>query len=392
MMVKITELQPLEKEMITNRRYLHMHPEVGFAVNNTHDYIASKLDELGIASIKHVGKNSVIGVIDNGDSPVIALRADIDALLLQELNELDYNSQNQGKMHACGHDAHTAMLLGAAKYLKEHKDLWRGTLKLIFQEAEEGPNPGGAKGVVDSKILDDVETVYALHVSPEYPTGTFAIKEGGAFAAVCTFRITLKGKGCHAAYPHLGIDPIIMQAEVVEAIQKIVSRKLPPLEKAVISVTQVHGGTTHNIIPDSVFLEGTIRIFSQEAKALIRSEFEQILKGVSERHKGSYEFSFIEEYDVVVNTPDAFSDFQRVVSDLFGKGAFVKLEKPSMGGEDFFRYVELAKSGAIAWIGTKKDETTANSLHNPRFNIDEKALVNGAAVFVNLITNYKRSE
>ena len=233
-MVKLTELQPLEKEMITNRRYLHMHPEVGFAVNNTHDYIASKLDELGIASIKHVGKNSVIGVIDNGDSPVIALRADIDALLLQELNELDYNSQNQGKMHACGHDAHTAMLLGAAKYLKEHKDLWRGTLKLIFQEAEEGPNPGGAKGVVDSKILDDVETVYALHVSPEYPTGTFAIKEGVAFAAVCTFRITLKGKGCHAAYPHLGIDPIIMQAEVVEAIQKIVSRKLPPLEKAVI--------------------------------------------------------------------------------------------------------------------------------------------------------------
>ena len=391
-MVKLTELQPLEKEMITNRRYLHMHPEVGFAVNNTHDYIASKLDELGIASIKHVGKNSVIGVIDNGDSPVIALRADIDALLLQELNELDYNSQNQGKMHACGHDAHTAMLLGAAKYLKEHKDLWRGTLKLIFQEAEEGPNPGGAKGVVESGLLSDAEAFFALHVSPEFPVGTFQMKKNEAFASVCTFKITLKGKGAHAAYPHLGIDPIVMQSEVVDAIHKIVSRKLPPLEKAVITVTQVHGGTTHNIIPESVYLEGTIRIFSDMAKNMIKSEFEKILTSITTRHGGSYDFEFIEEYDTVTNTPAAFAHFQNVATGLFGKTAFQELVKPSMGGEDFFRYVDLVKNGCIAWIGTASNEATAYSLHHPMFNIDEAALIKGTALLVNLITNYKRSE
>lgn len=391
-MVRPEALKSLEEYVINERRYLHEHPEVGFSVIDTHDHVRDELAKLGITVYSHVGQNSVVGVIENGAGPILGLRADIDALPLEELNDVAYKSKVKGKMHACGHDAHTAMLLTAAKFLSQNRDLWRGTLKLFFQEAEEGPHPGGAKGIVDSGMVDDVECVYALHVSPEYPSGTFALKRGVAFASVCTFRITLVGKGCHAAYPHLGIDPLIMQAEVIESIQKIVSRKLPPTEKAVISVTQVHGGTTHNIIPDSVFLEGTIRMFSPLAKALIKAEFEQILQSVSTRHGGSYVFDFIEEYDTVHNTKDAFDDFQRVATGLFGDDAFKELENPSMGGEDFFRYVDKANSGAISWIGTKINDSTGNSLHNPRFNIDEGALIKGVAVLVNLISNYKRSE
>ncbi|NLZ62013.1 MAG: amidohydrolase [Acholeplasmataceae bacterium] len=391
-LVRPEELKELEKYIISERRYLHMHPEVGFAVADTHDHIANELDKLGIIVHRHVGLNSVVGVIENKKGPTLGLRADTDALPLEELNEVVYKSKNLGKMHACGHDAHTAMLLGAAKYLVNNKDKWHGTLKLFFQEAEEGPHPGGAKGIIDSGLVDDVDSVFALHVSPEYPTGTFAIKEGVAFASASTFRIYLRGKGCHGAYPQLGINPLTIQAEVVKNIQKIVFEKLPPRDKAAISVTQVHGGTTHNIIPDDVFLEGTIRCFSSSAKALIKAEFERILQAASKKHGNTYEFQFIEDYDALINTADAFSRFQNTVTSLFGERAFKELENPTMVGEDFFRYINKAKSGAICWLGTKNDENTGNSLHSPRFNIDESALVKGVVVLINLITNYKRSE
>ena len=381
----------LEAYVIEQRRWHHAHPETGFDVQGTHDHILCELEKLHLEAIPHVGRNSLIGIIRNGEGPVLGLRADIDALPLQEENDFPYRSQIDGRMHACGHDAHTAMLLGAAKYLSENRDSWQGTVKLIFQEAEEGPHPGGAKGVVDSGLLDDVEAFYALHVSPEYPTGTFAMKPGAAFASVCTFKITLFGKGCHAASPHQGLDPIVMQAEVVDMFHKIVSRKLSPLEPAVISITQVHGGTTHNIIPESVYLEGTVRVFAKETKSKIKSEMDAILTAVATRHGGNYEFAYIEEYDTVTNTPDAVAYFQSVAAALFGPEAFRILDKPSMGGEDFFRYVNLSNRGCIAWIGTRKDEATARSLHNPHFAIDESALIKGVSVLVELIKNYQRS-
>lgn len=391
-MIAVEQVSHLAQYVIRHRRAIHQYPESGFNTIRTHDYILHELESLNIRVAPHIGKNSLIGFIENHEGPVIGLRADIDALPLEEQNTaLPYASKNQGFMHACGHDAHAAMLLGAARYLCENRDLWYGTVKLIFQEAEEGPNPGGAKALVDSGMLEDVAAFFALHVSPDYPTKVFAMKKGAAFAAVVTFKITLKGKGCHAAYPQLGIDPIIMQTEVIQAFQTIITRKLPPLDKAVISVTQVHSGTTHNIIPDKAYLEGTIRYYAPETKQLIKSEMTRILDCVTSRHQGGYEFDFIEEYETVSNSPSAFEYFKDVAISTHGENSFIELDKPSMGGEDFYRYVNLSQ-GCIAWLGTKKDETTGFGLHHPKFNLDEDALIYGTTQLINLIVDYKKSE
>ena len=240
----------LENYIIKHRRHLHENPELGFHCVKTHDYVRDQLKALGIDYCPHIGKNSIIGVINNGKGPVIGLRADFDALPLQEETNLDFKSKVPGKMHACGHDSHTAMLLGTAKYLVEHLDEWKGTVKLIFQEAEEGPNPGGALGIVASGMLDDVDSFFALHVSASAYAGQLTYNEKEALAAADTIKIRFVGKGTHAAYPHLGVDPIIMQAEFISAVQSIVSRKKDPMETGVISIAKVKAETTHNIIPN----------------------------------------------------------------------------------------------------------------------------------------------
>ncbi len=391
-MIFVEQVMPLAKYVINHRRAIHQYPESGFNTIRTHNYILHELESHNIKVLPHIGKNSLVGIITNQKGPIIGLRADIDALPLEEQNtDLPYVSQNPGFMHACGHDAHTSMLLGAAKFLSENRDLWRGTVKLIFQEAEEGPDPGGAKAIVDSRELDDVSTFFALHVSPNFPSKQFAMKKGNAFAAVVTFMITLKGIGCHAAYPHLGINPIIMQSEVIQALQTIISHKLSPLEKAVLSVTQVHAGTTHNIIPDKAYLEGTIRYYNSKTKQLIKSEMTRILDSVTAKHQGSYDFDFIEQYDTVSNSSSAFDYFKDVAISTFGENSFQELFKPSMGGEDFYRYTNL-KQGCIAWLGTRKDETTGFGLHHPKFNIDEDALIYGTTQLINLVINFRRSE
>ncbi|MBN2504666.1 MAG: amidohydrolase [Bacilli bacterium] len=388
-MIDIKELKYLEDYIIKTRREIHKHPEVGFDLPKTHDFVENELVKLGIEVHPHIGKNSIVGIISNNGKSVIGLRADMDALPLEELNDdFEYRSLNPGMMHACGHDAHTAMLLGAARFLVEHKSKWKGTVKLIFQEAEEGPNPGGAKAIVESGILDDVDSFFALHVSPEFQVGTFAMKSGPAFAAVATLKIKIIGKGSHAAYPHLGIDPILIQSEVIQKIQTIVSRKLNPLDPAVISITQVHGGTTHNIIPESVYLEGTVRTFKKEVQQLIKDEITKILVSADQVHGSTHEFAFIEEYDSVYNSESESDYFQKNVEDCFGKSAFVELKNPGMGAEDFFRYINL-KQGCMSWIGIKSDQRTSYGLHHPKFAIDEKALLYGSTQFVNLVYNFE---
>ena len=377
----------LEDYVIQTRRALHRHPEVGFDVLKTHDFIADELEKYPVSIHRHVGQNSLVAVLENQNGPVIGLRADIDALpLLEQNHTIPYRSENIGSMHACGHDAHTAMLLGTIAFLSENKDLWHGTVKFIFQEAEEGPHPGGAYGVVKSGLLADVDCFYALHVSPDYPSGTIAIKAGTMFAAVNTFKITLKGKGGHAAYPHRCIDPAIMASEAILGFQTIVSRRLPPWEKAVLSVTKVISGTTHNIIPDSAYLEGTIRTFSREIRNQIKQEMETIMTGIAKAHSGEFQFEFIDEYDPVINSIDAVQNFENVVTKVLGTDHFLTLDNPSMGGEDFFRYIDL-KQGGIAWLGTAIDDSTRYSLHHPCFNLDETALIDGVLVLINLVIN-----
>ncbi|MGE0003851.1 MAG: M20 family metallopeptidase [Candidatus Izemoplasmatales bacterium] len=384
-MFQMKDVLPYKEELIQHRRYLHQHPELGFDVANTHDYIQHQLSQWGIQVLPHVGKNSLLGIIENGVGPIIGLRADIDALpILEENTELDYCSLVPGKMHACGHDAHTAMLLMTAKFLVDHRDSWKGTVKLIFQEAEEGPNPGGAYGVVNSHLVDDVETFYAFHVAPMYPSGSVAIKKGEAMASADTIKITLQGRGAHAAYPHLSIDPIVMAAEVIMGAQTIVSRRKNPLDLAVLTIAQVHAGTTHNIIPSTAYLEGTVRTFSNSLRKEIDQALQALLDGVAKKSGGSYSYEYIYEYDPTINTPSVCNDIEEVVTQTLGKEQFHEIKLPSMGAEDFGKYSAL-KQGAIMWLGIAKDENTSQSLHHPRFQMDENALPTGVLIFANLV-------
>lgn len=388
-MVTLQDISGLKEYLIQTRRHLHKHPETGFDTIQTHDFIRDELKKRGIFVIEHVGKNSLLGIIENGPGKTIGLRADIDALPLTEKNTgIDYVSQNLGKMHACGHDAHAAMLLTAGIYLVEHKELWTGKVILIFQEAEEGPNPGGAFGIITSGLLADVEHFYAFHVSPLFPSGVIVSKKQGIFASADTLKITLIGKGAHAAYPHLSIDPIMMAAEVIMNLQTILSRRKNPLEPAVLTIAKIESGTTHNIIPETAYLEGTVRTFSYELRNWIKSEIEAVLKSVTSRVGGTYEFEYIYEYDPTINNDAEVDFFHHVVASTFGEESFYELKEPSMGAEDFSRYIAY-RQGAMAWLGTKKDDSTSYSLHHPLFNLDEDALIKGAMTFVNLIVAHK---
>ncbi|MBN2541060.1 MAG: amidohydrolase [Bacilli bacterium] len=374
----------LEEYIIQNRRHLHRNPELGFHCTKTHDYVVKQLKELGIQHHPHIGKNSVIGVIRNGEGPTVGLRADFDALPIQEETNLEFRSQNDGKMHACGHDAHTGMLLGAAKYLSEHKNEWKGTVKLIFQEAEEGPNPGGALGVVASSQVDDVDTFFALHVSGADVAGTFLISEAEALASADTLEVKFIGKGAHAAYPHLGIDPIVMQAQFINAVQSIVSRKKDPMEKGVITIAQVKAGTTHNIIPEKAVLLGTVRTYKEEIRQMFEKELRQVAKGIAEAHGGTAEVKYIREYDALINTKSEAIKFEEVAADIFGEENVIVLTVPSMGAEDFSRYVNH-KKGAMAWLGVGYKDRYNYPIHHPKFEIDETALIKGAQALINIV-------
>lgn len=378
------DYETLEEYIIEHRRYLHQHPEMGFECINTHNYLRGELKKLNIPFHPHVGKYSIVGVIKNGEGPTIGLRADFDALPIVEATDVPFKSANEGVMHACGHDAHTAMLLGAAKYLNEHKDEWQGTVKLIFQEAEEGPNPGGALGIVSSGLVDDVDLFFALHVSSSEDAGSFSISEGEALASADTLKIRFIGRGAHAAYPHLGIDPIIMQAEFINAVQSVVSRKKDPMEKGVITIAQVKAGTTHNIIPNEAYLEGTVRTFSEEVRVMFEKELKQLTEHIAKAHGGDFDFKYIREYDALINTLEEARFMTDIARQLLGDDHVKVLDKPSMGAEDFSRYVNH-KKGAMGWLGVGFKDRYNYSAHHPLFNIDESALIKGSEILINIV-------
>ncbi len=380
----MTKFKTLEEYLIKHRRHLHQNPEIGFNCVETHDYIRDELNKLAIPYFEHIGKNSIIGFINNGNKPIIGLRADFDALPIQEATDLVFKSVNSGVMHACGHDAHTGMLLGAAKYLVENKKEWKGTVKLIFQEAEEGPNPGGALAIVESGIVDDVEDFYALHVSSSDEAGTFLLSKGEALASADTLKIKFNGKGVHAAYPHLGVDPIIMQAEFITAIQTIISRKKNPMDRGVITIAQVKAGTTHNIIPEFAYVEGTVRAFSEDVREMFEKELRILAEGIAASNGGSCDFEYIREYDPLINTNKESQLMLDVAKSVFGEEKCTVLDQPSMGAEDFSRYVNHRR-GSLGWLGVGYKGKYNYPAHHPKFEIDESALLNGSKVLINIV-------
>ena len=370
------------------RRDIHMYPETGYDINRTIDYIATELDKLGIKYYKNIGISSMVAVLEGTEKgPVIGFRADVDALDILEMNDVDYKSKIEGKMHGCGHDCHAGILLATLKYIVDEKVSFKGTIKAIFQAAEEGPTSGGAKVCMDP-IMDDVDCFFAVHMSPSYDIGQIKIKAGEFNASCDDFTIKMIGSSGHAAYPHLAIDPIQMANEVYMLIQSMKARELKQVEKTVISVCMFNAGTATNIIPDECTLRGTVRTYNKELKTLIKEKLENIAKSVALMHNANYEFDYIDDCIPLINTEETCDFLVDVIKETIGEEYLVMDGEYSMGVDDFAYYVDKSK-GAMFNLGCRniKEGKTA-SLHNSCFNPDENSFLNGIKLYVEIIKQY----
>lgn len=369
------------QEVVEWRRYLHQHPELSFHEEETADFVYDTLASFGNIELSRPTKTSVLGrIVGSTAGKVLAIRADMDALPIEEENQFDFASQNPGVMHACGHDGHTAMLLGTAKVLSQLQDQITGEVRLIFQHAEE-LFPGGAEELVQKGVMDGVDAVIGTHLWSPLEIGKIGIVYGPMMAGPDTFWITIKGKGGHAALPHQTVDSIAVGAQVVTNLQHIVSRNTDPLDNLVISVTQFSGGTTHNVIPGSVNMVGTVRSFKAELRESVPERMEQIIKGITEAHQANYEFKYEKGYRPVINDNKVTKVMEDTVREVYGEEA-IDFMKPNMGGEDFSAYQQVAP-GNFFYVGAGNvDKGITYPHHHARFTVDEDALEKGVQLFV----------
>ncbi len=383
----MNELTPLAlshalgEEMARWRQKIHANPETAFTEFETAGFVASQLQSFGIEVHQGLATTGIVGVLENGDGPMIGLRADMDALHIHEQTNLPYGSKNEGKMHACGHDGHTAMLLGAARILAETKH-FSGTIIFIFQPAEE--NEGGAEVMIKDGLFErfPVEQVYGLHNWPALEEGRMAVGPGPMMAANETFEINIAGTGAHAAMPHLGTDPVIAAAQLITALQTLVSRRTDPQAAAVITVTQIHGGDTWNVIPDHVDLRGTLRWFNPEIGAALKASLEELCTGLVKSLGCEAQLSFVHAYPATINTPDTANICADVMAELIGEDFVDRDPVPSMGAEDF-SFMLQQKPGSYAWLGTGT-APDCPKLHNPHYDFNDRQLPLGAAYWVQL--------
>jgi amidohydrolase len=374
----------LEQQAIGWRRHLHANPELSFQEVETSRFVAETLRGFEGLELTRPTPTSVVAIL-RGARPgrVLALRADIDALPIQEENDFEFASKRPGVMHACGHDGHTAMLLGAAKLLAGRRGELAGELRFLFQHAEEKP-PGGARQLVDAGVMDGVDLVVGAHLASLKPVGTIGVPAGPLAAAADIFTAEVRGHGGHAAAPHKALDPIVVAAQVVTNLQHLVSRTVDPIKSAVVSVTQFHAGTAPNIIPEAVQLAGTVRTFDPGIRDAVRAGMERIFRGVTEAHGATFTLDYEEGYGAVVNDPAAAALVEAAARAELGDDALIEVE-PIMGGEDFSAYLEKAP-GAFFWVGAGHEDAIPH--HHPRFTIDEAALRPGIAVFVRTALDY----
>ena len=369
----LEEATGLAPDVVAWRRHLHMHPEQAFHEHGTAKFIRETLEAIGGLTITQPTATSVLATLRGGrPGRVIAVRADIDALPILEENDVDYRSRVDGSMHACGHDGHTAIALGLATLLSRHRDEIAGEVRFIFQHAEELA-PGGAEELVSHGVMDGVESVIGIHLWSTMPYGSIGLIPGPAMAAPDSFQCTIIGKGGHAAAPHDTIDPILVGAQVVAALQHVVSRAVDPLDPVVVSVTQFIAGTTFNVIPGSAYIAGTVRTFDPALRSRVPEIMERMIKGITDAYGASYDFVLERGYRPVVNDPGLTSRLEGVVRRTFGAETLAPM-RPSMGGEDFSAYQQRA-AGVFAFVGAGNvDAGIAFPHHHPRFQIDERAL------------------
>lgn len=399
------DIQALQADLVTWRRQIHQRPELGFQEEITAQFICDRLAEWGIDYESGIAKTGIVAVLEGRATPtgtqrertreklpVLGIRADMDGLPVQELNEVSYRSVHDGKMHACGHDGHVAIALGTAKYLKEHPDIFSGIVKIIFQPAEEGP--GGAKPMIEASVLKDpdVDALVGLHLWNNLPLGTLGVRSGPMMAATEFFHCTIQGKGGHGAIPQQTVDAVVVGAQVVTALQTLVSRNIDPLKSAVLSVGEFKAGTAVNVIADSAFLSGTVRYFDPDYGELIPRRLEQIIAGVCAAHGASYELDYQRLYPPVVN--------DNAIADLVRSVALCVVETPTgvvpecqtMGGEDVSFFLQEIP-GCYFFLGAANAEKNlAYPHHHPRFDFDETALGVGVETFVRIVEKFCRPD
>jgi len=374
----------------TVRRDIHAHPELCFEEQRTSDVIAQQLTAWGIPIHRGMGMTGVVGIVRNGTSErALGLRADIDALPMTERNTFAHASRHAGKMHACGHDGHTAMLLAAAKYLSKHRN-YDGTVYLVFQPAEEGG--GGAREMIKDGLFEKfpMQAIFGAHNWPGMAVGQFAVKSGPSFASSNEFKITIRGKGAHAAMPHNGIDPVPVACQMVQAFQTIISRNKRPIDAGVISVTMIHTGEATNVVPESCVIEGTVRTFTIDVLDLIEQRMKIIAEHTCAAFGATCEFEFVRNYPPTINDPAETDFVRRVMADVVGADNVLEFE-PTMGAEDF-SYFLLEKPGAYFLIGNGDGNHSAGGhgmgpcmLHNPSYDFNDELIPLGATLWVRLV-------
>ena len=367
--------------LVALRRELHRHPEVGLQEFRTAQVIERELDRLGVEH-RRIGETGVLGILRGSGAGrrIVALRADIDALPIQEQNAVDYRSETDGVMHACGHDAHTACLLGAAKILAENRDAFGGEVRLCFQQAEEIGQ--GARQFLQAGVLDGVERVFGLHTAPDLPAGSVGIKPGANNASVDYFKITVQGKSAHVSTPQLGVDALYIASQIVVSLQALVTRLTSPIEPVLIGVGTLHAGTAYNALAASATLEGTVRAFSPEQRQQTCRQIAAVAEQTARLYGGSAGIDFADFTSPLLNDPTVCREATAVADRLWGPGHVIADRTLSLGGDDFAEFL-LRVPGAYAYLGTRNDAlpATQHPAHNGCFDIDEAVLPRGAELY-----------
>jgi hippurate hydrolase len=369
-----------QNELTEFRRDIHANPELGLQEHRTAERVATKLTEWGFEVHRGVGKTGVVGVLRNGDGPAIGLRADMDALAMDEQTNLPYSSRNPGRMHACGHDGHTTMLLGAAKYLSETKN-FQGTVNFIFQPGEEGA--GGALAMLEDRLFDrfPCDTIFGMHNRPGMPVGQFAITPGLAMAGAATFDIAITGKGGHSARPEVAIDPVLVACHLGTALQSIVSRNVPPQDVAVLSITRIQGGDAYNVIPQVATMAGTVRAFKTETMNLVEANMKRLASSIAAGFGAEAKVEFRVIFVPLMNHVDHAQALADAAADLVGATKVDRNKPPANASEDFSYMLEKVP-GAYINLGNGEDSAP---VHNPAYNFNDAAIPYGVALFASIV-------
>lgn len=388
------QINRIEAELKENRRYIHMHPELSFREYNTSSFIQKKLDEMGVKYVSGIAENGICAYIygnkniESESMKSILIRADMDALPIDEVSDKPYKSQNKNVMHACGHDAHVAVLLGVCKVLNNFKDKFGGVVKAVFQPGEE--TSGGALPMIEEGVLENPHTdvCVALHCDSDLDCGTIRVKPGSLYASPDDFRITVKGKGGHGAEPHNCIDPIMISASIIQALNNLISRETDPFDNAVISVGSIHGGSATNIIPDSVEIQGTARSLTNEVRGFLKKRIGETAEGICKTFGAECEYEYTELFPPLINDEKLAEDAYDSACRSLGKDKCVWGGAPTMAGEDF-SYFSQNRPSVLFKLGCRnKSLGIVSPIHHSSFDIDENCLKTGVKVFVGFVLDY----